>query len=102
MGQLTAYIPHPQISFSGLENTTLYTGVGYGQGKHLFCSTCGCYVGVDTKGLVIPEEQAKYIHPDVLENLKKCPVNLRLMNEELDEKKLKVKEEKNAGNYSVE
>lgn len=40
--------------------------------------------------------------PDVLENLKKFPVNLRLLNEELDEKNLKIKEEKNSGNYSVE
>ena len=102
VGQLTAYIPHSHISFSGLANTTVYTGVGYGQGKHLFCSTCGCYIGVDTKGLVIPEEQAKYMPPDVLENLKKFPVNLRLLDAELDEKKLKIKEEKNSGNYSVE
>lgn len=40
--------------------------------------------------------------PDVLENLMKFPVNLRLLNEELDEKKLKITEEKNSGNYSVE
>lgn len=40
--------------------------------------------------------------PDVLENLKKSPVNLRLLDAELDEKKLKIKEEKNSGNYSVE
>lgn len=40
--------------------------------------------------------------PEVLQNLKKFPVNLALLNEELDQKKLKIKEEKNSGNYSVE
>lgn len=57
---------------------------------------------MDTKDQVIPEEQLKYIPPDVLENIKKCPVNIRTLIDELDEKKLRIKQETNKGGYSVE
>lgn len=102
-GQLAAYIPHENINWEGLEHCTIYQGVGSGGAKHRFCNTCGVYAGTDTKDLVIPEEQLQYIPPHVLENLKKCPTNLRMIDEEaLNEKGLKIQQETNKGGYSVE
>lgn len=58
---------------------------------------------MDTKNVVIPEEQLQYIPPDVVENLKKCPTNLRMIDAKvLNEKGLNIKQWRNKGGYSVE
>ncbi len=90
-----AYIPYNRINFKGLdEETTNYTGVGSGNAKHRFCSTCSVPVCLDTRGTELPEEVKKNMSADILAKIKNCPINLRLIEgfeELLKEGKVNVK-----------
>lgn len=95
------YSPHSLINFEGMENTTVYQGVGAKMASHRFCNTCGVPVCITTD-MEIPKEVMDSFDPELQDRIKKCPINIRLI-EGLEMDKLNIlKENEGQAGYSVD
>jgi len=92
--------PHELINIEGLENTTVYRGVGSKMASHRFCGNCGVPVCITTD-VELPKELLDSFDEELRDRIKKLAINLRLI-EGLEMEKFNItKETEGQEGYSV-